>query len=162
MQSVFLKTQASQFSNFYLKSHSHRPSTSGQLYCGSLVYGRGMGDGVLGPCLAKTPWGSRTAQPGVSNTLYLLPLCLQTALLIQPWEVFDLAVSSPPFFGTRPECSSSHPRCNPSSGGLRTGWEHQPGQRVLLDHVQVASPLLVLETGGLLFAFFMQFSLAVL
>lgn len=100
------------------------------------------------------------AQPGVSNTLYLLPLCLQTALLIQSWEVFDLAVLLTPFLLIQGQNVQVHTHiATPASGGwagvLRIGWEHQPGQRVLLDHVQVASHLLALETGGLLFAIFM-------
>lgn len=107
----------------------------------------------------------------MSNTLYLLPLCLQTALLIQPWEVFDLAVLLTSFFvDTRPNVQVHTHIATPVSGGrgwggvggLRTGSGHQPGQRVLLDHVQVAFPLLAFETGGLLFAIFMQFSSTIL
>lgn len=47
-QPVLLKTQASQFSSFYLKSHSRRPSTpDAEVF----LCAKGAGDGFCGPCL---------------------------------------------------------------------------------------------------------------
>lgn len=91
----------------------------------------------------------------MSNTLYLLPLCLQTALLIQSWEVFDLAVLLTSFFvDSRPNVQVHTHIATPASGGgggvggLRTGWGHHPGQRVLLDPCAGGFPLACLGNWG--------------
>lgn len=76
-QPVLLKTQASQFSSFYLRSHSQRPSIFVQLYCGVLVCEKRAGDGVLEPCSASSPWGSLThfiCCPSVYRQLYWFSL----------------------------------------------------------------------------------------
>lgn len=65
----------------------------------------------------------------MSNTLYyLLPLCLQTALLIQFWEVFDLAVLLTSFFvDTRPDVQVHTHIATPASGGWRGRTEDRVG-----------------------------------
>lgn len=115
-QPVLLKTQASQFSSFNLHSPSQRLSTSVQLYCGGLVWEKGVEVESLSLAWqGPPPQAAHTALGCLKH--YLLPLCLQTALLIQPWEVFALAALLTPCVDTSPGCSSSHPRCNPGSWG---------------------------------------------
>lgn len=141
-QPVLLKTQTSQFSNFYLESHSQRLRTLVQLYCGGLVCERGAGDGVLGPCSARPPWGSCVVL--VCLTLFASPLSTESAI--------DSALGSLwPGCPPRPLCwyVPRMFRFTPTVQArlLWMGWEYQPGQRVLLGCMQVVSPCLLWELG---------------
>lgn len=81
--------------------------------------GKGSGGGVLELGSAKPPWGSPHSSGCLTHCL--LPLCLQAALLIQPWEVSALAAPLTPFVDTAPECSGSSLSCNPGSRGWGQG-----------------------------------------
>lgn len=87
---------------------------------------------------------------GTSSALFAA--CLQTALLIQSWEVFALAALLTLFVDSSPECSSSHPSCNLRSEDRLECLMVSAGQGV--------SPFPPLGNGDFVSAFFKCFSRA--